>query len=540
MKTRLCFLLALGFINLHSFAQDNPLFRHVPPDATNVFQINVPVLASKLPWEELMKMPMKPNGANQQKMMDMIKNPFATGVNITKDFFIAETDHADKGNDTIITVLFHLTDSAKFVAFLSKQEQGIRFFNLPNGRAAGKGKFGVAWDNELAVVTMIKPGGESKSAAPGGNRPAPNHAMAAARKSLAALKGFDASFYNTDATFKTGFSDNGDVHIWMPQGAGMGMLTKAMKNKAPMGGNQDFSKAMGMHHPNAHTLATVRFETGKATMKCLTIYPPDSIAFYSKLIGKPLNTDLVARLPKGKLLGMLSIHFNISGLIDILDKGHNRAKVDSMLASKGLTVDDITRAFQGDILLAGLIPDDSNAKGPSVYLVTTIGDMASFNKVAVKTKLIKDPAAPADDSTNIGMLDKMKIAYTSKDNILVLSTTKPNADAYFSNTDKRSTDFIPALVKDNPFSLLLDLKTVGNFVLSMSKSKDADKEKGVRDALDMLDTFIIAGGSIEDGKVASTFELKLGNPSDNSLKSLIKLIQTFPKDKDKAHSTSGE
>src|SRR5882762_3631379 len=101
MKTLLSpFLIVISFLSLHSFAQDNPLFSHLPPEATSVYHINVPALASKIPWQDLMtKMPMKPKDASHQKMMDIMKNPFATGINITKDFFITETGKS--GADSI-------------------------------------------------------------------------------------------------------------------------------------------------------------------------------------------------------------------------------------------------------------------------------------------------------------------------------------------------------------------------------------------------------------------------------------------------------
>jgi len=540
------FLFVISFISLHSFAQDNPLFSHLPPEATSVFQINVPALASKIPWQDLMgKMPMKPKDASQQKMMDILKNPFATGINITKDFFITATDKSGPDSVTITSIIFHLADSAKFVAFMTKQEPGIRFFNLPKGRTAGKGEYGVAWDKDLAVVTMIKPdtgtfytapyppAPKGKAAPAPKKHPAGNYAMLAARKSLAALKGFDGSFYTTDATFKAGFSDDADMHAWAPQGAGLGMLAKSLMRKSPMG-NQGLGKVMGMHQRSVHILTSLRFETGKVTIKSQATYPPDTMAMYAKFIGKPLNTDLIAHLPKGKLLGMISFHFN-PGAIGDITKGKNREKIDSMLAPKGLTLEDISRAFQGDFLVAGLIPDgqpdDSTGKSkqPSVYIVTTINDMQAFTKLAVKTKLMKDPAAASGDSTATepNLLDKMKMAYTIKDNILVLSTSKANADGYAGNTDKRSTDFIPALVKSNPVSLLINLKVVGDLVLKMSKGQEsqADRDKKIRQVLDTLDTFIIAGGEIQDGKVQTTIELKMTNSSENSLKSLIKLMQ---------------
>jgi hypothetical protein len=551
MKTLLSLLLiAISLTSLHSFAQDNPLFRHLPPDATAVFQVNVPALASKLSWQELaQKMSMAPKGKSD-RMMDMMKNPLITGIDIAKDFFVAETDKDDPNSATYTTIILHLADSAKFVAFLRKQEPGLRFFNYPNkGRgAAAKDKYGAAWDKDFAVLTIVKPGAgdqmpppppKGKTALPAPKHPAPNYAVLAAKKSFEALKGFEGSVYTSDPVFKAGFSDDADVHMWAPVGMGLTRLMKNLMHKNP-GGNAAFSaKAMGLHRSNAHTLTALRFETGKISLKSSTLYPPDSLAFYTKFSSRPLNTDLVTQLPKGKLLAMINLHFDPSAITDMLDMSHSRAKVDSMLATKGLTTDNITRSFKGDILLAVLEPEDQPAdssgksKQPSIYIVTTINDLPSFMTFAGKLNLMKDSTASGDSTmagqgAGQGLIGKMKMAYTLKDNILVISTSKPMADAWFGSTEKRSTDFIPAQVKDNPFSLFIDLKTVGNFLQDMTKKdqeQPSGKNKKILQVLSAMDTFTLASGAIQDGKVVTTIELRLTDSSENSLNSLLKLMQ---------------
>src|SRR5258706_2066692 len=164
MKTLLSFVLTvISFTCLHSFAQDNPLFRHLPPDASNIFQINIPAITSKLNWQDLIgKLPMKPKDNKSGHIMEMMKNPFATGINITKDFFVAATDKGNPDSAVYTTILFHLLDSAKFVAFMTRQTPGLRFFSYPNkGRAAGKGKYGAAWNKDFAILTMVQPGGSA-------------------------------------------------------------------------------------------------------------------------------------------------------------------------------------------------------------------------------------------------------------------------------------------------------------------------------------------------------------------------------------------
>ena len=535
-----CFLFFSSFVNLHSFAQDNPLFRHLPPDATSVYQVNVPALVSKLNWQDLIgKFPMNPKDNKSGHMMEMMKNPFATGINITKDFFVTETVKGNLDSVTYTTILFHLADSAKFVAFLSKQEPGLRFFSYPNkGRAAGKDKYGVAWDKDFAVITIIKPGVGDQLSSPKSaqqakpQHPMPNYTIQAAKKSFAALKGFDGSVYTTDPVFKAGFSDDADIHMWAPRGTGISMLAKNIMKKGH-GKDPGFSKAMNtLYQSKAHTLSALRFEAGKITLKSTTAFPPDSLAFYAKFAGRPLNTDLVARLPKGDLLAMINLHFDPSAIGEMLDKTKSRAKVDSMLAKKELTVDNIIHSFKGDILLAVVDPankpvDSSGKKQPSIYLVATIDDLPSFMKLAGKMNLLQDTTAPdsAGSAPHKSLLSMVKSTYTLKDNILVISGSKELTDAWFSNSGKRSTDFIPARVKDSPFSLFIDLKNVMGFLQGMSRGEPSEKDKKIINALNKLDAFTLTGGAIRDGKVETYMELKMTDPSENSLRSLIKTMQ---------------
>jgi hypothetical protein len=369
---------------------------------------------------------------------------------------------------------------------------------------------------------------------------APDYAVIAAKRSFAALRGFDGSIYTTDEVFKTGFSDDADMHMWAPRGAGIGMLAKNVMNRN-RGKDPGFSRAMStLYQSKAHTLTALRFETGKITLKSTTAYPPDSLAFYSKLTGRPLNTDLIARLPKGDLLAMVNIHFDPSAITDMLDRSKMRGKLDSILAKKGLTTDHIVRAFKGDFLVALMDPadkpmDSSGKKQPSIFFVTTINDMPAFTELADKMKLLMKDTTITDSTAgggvtqtvHVGLLNMFRSDYTLQDNILVISGSKKMTDAWFSNTEKRNTDFIPARVKDNPFSLYIDLKNVVSaFHDMMSKGKEpSEKDKKVIDIINKLDAFTLTGGAIQDGKVETYMELKLTDASANSLNTLIKMMQ---------------
>jgi hypothetical protein len=297
----------------------------------------------------------------------------------------------------------------------------------------------------------------------------------------------------------------------------------------PAGGNEGLKAILGAKKEKSMTLTSIRFETGRVTVSASTPMPSDSAsAFYAKFVGKPLNADLAARLPKSNILAMLNLHFDPSGIGEILYK--YQGKIDSMLATKGLTVDPILRAFKGDILVAVLQPDhvtDSSSqreRQPVVYIVLTINDLSAFTQLDDRLKILDRPAG-SDDTTKMSLLNKLKMTHALQDNILVISTSKEKAEAYFNHPDKRNTDFVTDPIKDHPFSLLIDFKTVAGFIQHMDATPSKKNQQALN-VLSVLDRFTLAAGAVRDGRVTTYIELKTADPSQNSLLSLVQLMQS--------------
>ena len=563
-KKHLSFALGMLFLGLTtghaqglSAGGDNPLFRHLPPDAHDVYHINLPALTSKVSWEEMTgRIPFPIKGENSAALVAMIKDPSLAGIDIHKDIFVTSTNNDNPDSTGYTTILVHLSDSGKFITFLRSREHGLRDISIPGkGRAAGKNLEATAWDKELAVVTIIKQSSREIIARvkPSGSNPpakgkpgtgpakapdlvravSPAVTLAAAKRSLAALHGFDGSVFTTDVLFKTGFSDDADIHIWAIQGKSLSMLMKTLLHKDPKNAFP-FTQPADKSKPVTRNLSAIRFEAGRITMKSRSFLSPEDAALYAKFNNHPLNTDLLARLPQNPLLGMLNLHFDPSAIGDLLDKLKLRGKLDSSLAGKDLSTNDLMHALKGDFLLAATRPEagaDSGEKpkNPTIYFITTIGDNASFKKVADKLHFLKESDAQgngtAGDGTpgQGGMLGKMKTAYTLKDNILVISSAKPTTDGYFSNTEKRSTDFVNERMKNNPFTLYIDVKAVAGFLQAVMPEASG-KNKQMLQFMQPLDKVIFTFGSMQNNEAESFFELKMTDASENSLKSLFNLM----------------
>jgi Domain of unknown function (DUF4836) len=554
---RLILLAIAALISIQSFAQDNPLFRNIPPGATAVYQVNIPVITAKLSWSEIMAtIPSSRLSAHNSPMLEMLKDPAKSGIDLSKDIFVTQEKNDSWDSTGTLTLLLHLQDSGKFIAYVRMLAPNLRTFNIPNkekARVVGKDVTAIAWTKTLGVVVFITPPAReafeklkhyqdgktdqngAKAPPAGQGHPAAalhNYALVAAKKGLLAISGFDNSFYTTDPIFKAGFSDDADIHIWTDQGKGLSMLLNTLlKSKVPLQSLlQGDGKAFGASGARGKkTLASIRFEPGKVVMKSSNILTPENAAFTAKMFGRPLNTDLVASIPKGNLLGLVNIHFDPTAINDVLDKAGVRKKVDSILATKNLSLDTVLQAFKGDFQLAVLEPEMSDStqkpKFP-LYFAVTINDLSAFAKIAAVVKAIKDSAAvdPATGTTR-NILGGMKMASTLQGNLLVISTTKEYADGWFSNTEKRSTGFLTDRMKNNAFCLLIDFKTLAHFVEGLSSDKDpSGKAKQMLGLIHKFDQLTITGGAIKDGKSESVTELQLTDTSTNSLVQLSRLF----------------
>jgi len=538
MKKHLSFLYLLPLCFLYSalMAQTDPILRHLPPDAGKVYRINLASLLSKgnLP-DFLNSLPKKP--ANSQPFIDIVKNPSAGGVDIHHAIFIATTSPSGLDSPTYTSIFIPLADSANFVAGLNKLYPGIRIIHLAGkGRTAGKEKTGIAWNDQLAVITIVKPP-ISVALSPKAHHPAAiiHYEVLAAKRSIAALHGFDHSFFLSDTIFQTGLSEQADFLAISLGGMQMpAMIRSLMYRTVNLNSLMDQSKKSGKYN-----ITSLQFEPGKIIISSKTFLKPDEAAEVAKFDSRPLNTDLVARFPPNRLLGLAALHFDPSAINDMPAKYKSRAKLDSMLAKTGLTLGDVLGIFKGDFMLAAIAPDkgtaDTIAKKPDFYFVTTLNDPAALLKVALKLKSLKPPPSPDDstagdqsmDTTNLiprrGMFAKTSTAFSFQDNILVVGRNKKLTDGYFKMTAQGNNQLFSPDMQNNPFNLVIDIKVVKSFLQATITDTSAKTQK-LFTILDKFDRMITTGGAVDGNWLKTDCEIDFNDKSKNSLQSLVELV----------------
>jgi hypothetical protein len=312
------------------------------------------------------------------------------------------------------------------------------------------------------------------------------------------------------------------MHAWAPKADFGNLFGKAIKKMlakdTSMHGNpfQDYANLDQTPHPPI--LTTFNFANGRIVFRMTTFNNPDDAALLRRGMDRPFNTDLLARVPGGPLLGYSAMHFNPSVLPEILEKKHTLHLLDSVLAKQGLSVKDITSIFGGDLLIAAVgdtsAITDTTKKKVNVYFVVTLGDPAKLMQLTSKLM-----AGGNTDTAKASKMKKLADRMMIRDNILVISSSKEMAQKYFDNTTRR-----PIIVPDSKSSqyLTVDLKAVSAFITA-SKSNDPKAMIFAR-ILEKLDKIEMTSGLSDKGNTEVTFQIITGDPSTNSLKTLVSLL----------------
>jgi hypothetical protein len=107
-----------------------------------------------------------------------------------------------------------------------------------------------------------------------------------------------------------------------------------------------------------------------------------------------------------------------------------------------------------------------------------------------------------------------------QDNLLVISNSREQAQAYFTHTDRRPTDNIG---DDNDIQrLVIDLKAVGSFI---GNSMTGDPKAMIfARILEKLDKITFSNGAMDGNNSEATFQIITAEPDTNSLATLMSIL----------------
>jgi hypothetical protein len=298
------------------------------------------------------------------------------------------------------------------------------------------------------------------------------------------------------------------VHFWINSG----VLYNQLLSTGPMA----VLNLGDLYKDNAST-ATLSFENGKILLNSKSYIGDKMLDFYKNYLGGKISEEMLQRLPGKDVAGALAFNFNpqaIKGLLKMLNQDGN---ANAGLGQLNLTLDDITNAFKGDIVMGATdmtMSVDSAANKGIVHgkyvFAASIGDKDAFNKLFGAFKNVM-----AQQGKNI---DELPVSMDNNGTYFVVSNTKENSTQYLSGPNSNKFDFINN-INGQPLGAYINIQSLLK-CLAGSIDKDSVSQALYKTSLDMWGNVYMKGGALDGNTSTGLVEFDLVDSSTNSLKQL--------------------
>ncbi len=553
MKIKHLILIALVLISSQlSFAQDNLLYKYIQPGSRMVMRFNLIKIASKVPgetfrasslYQDMMK---NDNG----EIKNFLSDPSGTGIDFSTDFILTVITGED-GESTSPLLIARLGDAGKFTAQMEKMNKGeddrIKVFG--SNRLLLPKSFGpaIAWNNEVMIVTGISNGKKELNAIFTDtldnrdmevrmNEVAERLNNELKEKCFAALTPNTNNAFVNSPVFSKLMNESGDIRIW--NSGAKPATTKEIQQLPPFVTRflSTLQAAQG-----TESTSIVNFENGKIAGAIRNYISPEMGAIYQKYPQEPLPTQLVSRLPQGKILMLMMSAFNKdmsgeiskqNGMAGFIDSLKQYLKVDLSLFQKG---------FQNKAMMAIMempAKEDDNGEKKKIlenlglFIVIPVADKAAVAQLKALADRKMDSLAATEKGEKIMSVFRPAIMYN--DSLCVIAHSAAMAEAYLNHSGNAPLPaWLPANQKGNMW-MSLGFRDIMTMVFSMAGKPGKSKNNQTMEMLEMFDQLVITGGDYAEGSMNSQMEFRFSNPDKNVLEQLFEMANRASMQKAKA------
>lgn len=496
--------------------------QYIPKDASVVFSVNPKnmndkLADSKVTIDSLVKSFLaenKPKPEDVKKWGDLKD----AGIDWLDDIygFYQSKGSLMTGSSQVFGVVAAVSSSSKFEAFLKKQKPDLVITKASGGYSEAKleNELVIGWNSDVVILTANgnaahRYGSDESADTTSGN---------AASKQLAALfaQKSDESVATIPA-FKDFIKDKGDMLLWINSSGSLSAVPMLGMTKA-----SDLIK-------DSYYGGVINFENGKVVASYKSYVGTALADIIKKHSGPTVDLDMVKKFPSANVTGFAVVAFDPAIILDIIRFIGVESTANQFLTNIGLNVEDITKAFKGDLAVA--VGDIVTKEVPSEYdpsvkrtsadvkfvFSAKVGDKAAYDKVCnalvAKNWLVKsgNTYVPAGPSSDVQLVMDEKNIYMASDSV-VLGQYKAGsgkagiADNILSESKGKTTAFYVDFTKI--FSAV-PANSGDSATLGLAKAT-------FKDVIFTSDDF--------DGKVLKgKFELRTLNEKENSLLSFTKL-----------------
>ncbi len=336
MKPKYCLTtLIVLFISLtNSFGQTHPFTRYLPENTSVVMHIDLVRLATKAPWAKIRESEMyKQMTGDDSPLKNIFSSPLTAGIDYSAGLMIVVSKNSEEGREPLTYLLGKVSNVDMFTKTIStlNGKDKVSISQFGTDRMILSDGPNLAWNNNIFVVPFGNKG-ISEAIMPDFSDTTDENSFSnfnfeeelkKAQRDLCfellAPKSTDK--FSANLVFNDLLKTAGDIRFWTT-GSGNMMGNKIVPMNDLLKELEDFTSGT--------KTAVINFEAGKIVATSLS-YPSKTMAdLHAKYPFTPFNTDLVKRLPNGKLLGIINSSYNSGMLNEILERNTIRSFTDSI------------------------------------------------------------------------------------------------------------------------------------------------------------------------------------------------------------------
>ncbi len=541
-----------------AFSQSNPLLKYIPEDVTMVIHFDVKSMGSKIPAEDfrqsfMYRELMKKEGS---PFLSFLSTPEKSGIDLSAGIVLTikyqGKDRYDRAQP-IIHLFVKLQNAETFtsnIKELMKDADGhdmIKVYGTDRILSAD-GKMTAGWNKDIFVMTsgysqemtdeIFKYHNFGDSTMVDDTLAKPpfdiDRLMEKFKNSqrdlcFQLLTPKTNGLLSANPRFKDLMESKADIKILTIGGSNL-----ISENILPLKGILTKLQAF----TGSNKAAQINFEDGKIVMKSRNFIEGAMLEIYKKYPNTVQNTELVRRLPQGKLLALMNMSFSRemgaemlqkSGLMEMLDSFKKEIPFDLSLAKD---------VFKSDMLLAVLKNDStavldsmtgvlSTLNGFQVILAMPIADKTKFEKLKSAIMPVWDSLSKKE---NFKIKDPSPVAKYN-DDMLVLSLSEAAATAFLNNTGTGEVPEYLTTYSQHPMVLDINMREIISQI--MNKNRPERNNTGINEML--LNTFgdiVVYGGEYENESINTTMEFRIGNKNENALKQLFVMMNGMIEEKE--------
>ncbi|MBS1736824.1 MAG: DUF4836 family protein [Bacteroidetes bacterium] len=514
------FVLCASFL-LSSCGKKGDSGKMIPANALFVAQLNMKSLTNKVSMEDLKKMAWyqkeMADTSHPEWMKKLLENPENSGIDLDDAlvFFV----NKDKNQNYQIVLEGSVKKAIDFEAFNKNFSHGnaptksgnLNILALKNNNIS-------AWNDKNFVYVMVIPQSpkyteyDDTLSTPSATSPEDNSA---------ALTAFATNLFNlkTDSSLanNTKYSDlvnqKGDIYMWQN-------MEEIMNNNAALG-------MLGMMKLDVFfkgNLATYRvsFDDGKIAVDQRNYVSKELGDFYKKYNGTKINTEMIKNIPSQNVIGMFAANFKPAAIEELIKLIGADGIANMFLQQAGFNLQDITKANNGNLLVAitdlnmkndtsltqqGMTMNRSMMPEMNMLFAMGVNDKPSFQKIMNYLDKFKNSMS-ADTFVNAQLTDKY----------FVVSNHTTFANGFLSGKSKSTFDFLDK-IDNHPFGAYLDFQKLLS-IISTNIKTDSFEKKALDASLKTWKNATFKGGDFEDGAIKSNIEVNMVDEKTNSLKQL--------------------